>query len=81
MFSSSVISSFAIRERAGCFTLIVVLMSCQCWCSVVLPHCAMGWSAVCDLGISFSYSLTILSFKDTRFKTHFMIALILKDKH
>ena len=26
-------------------------------CSVVLPHGAVGWSAVCDCGISGSYSL------------------------
>ena len=27
-------------------------------CSVALPHGALGWSAVCDCGISWSYSLT-----------------------
>ena len=32
-------------------------MSCFCYCSVALPHGAMGWSAVCDCGISLSYSL------------------------
>ena len=40
------------EERAGCFTLIVFLMSCDCQCSMTLPVCAMGWSAVCDCGIS-----------------------------
>ena len=48
-------SSFAIiltRKRAGCFALIVFQMSCYCKCSVALPHCAMGWSAVCNCGIS-----------------------------
>ena len=33
-------------------------MSYLCKCSVDLPHGAVGWSAVCDCGISCSYSLT-----------------------
>ena len=37
------------RERAGCFALIVFLMSSDCYCSVALPHGAVG---VCDCGIS-----------------------------
>ena len=50
------------RDRAGCFALIVFLMSCFCCRSVNLPHDgAVGWSAVCDCGISWSYSLTFLS--------------------
>ena len=32
-------------------------MSCSCNCSLPLPHGAMVWSAVCDCGISWSYSL------------------------
>ena len=41
------------EERAGCFTSVVFLMSCYCECSVpALPHGAVGWSAVCDCGIS-----------------------------
>ena len=39
-------------ERAGCFTLIVFLMSCDLLCSADLPHGTMGWSAVCDCDIS-----------------------------
>ena len=35
------------EERAGCFTLIVFLMSCDCKCSAALPHGTMGWSEVC----------------------------------
>ena len=31
-------------------------MSCDC--SLPLPNCVVGWSAVCDCGISWSYSLT-----------------------
>ena len=43
---------FAAREeRAGCFVLIVNLLSCYCKCSVSLPHGVIGWAAVCDCGI------------------------------
>ena len=39
------------EERAGCFaSWFVFLVSCDC--CVVLPHGAMGLSAVCDCGIS-----------------------------
>ena len=31
---------------------------CDCKCSVVLPFGDVGCSAVCDCGISWSYSLT-----------------------
>ena len=44
-------------ENAGCFAFIVLQMSCYCKCSVALPLTAMSWSAVCDCGISWSYSL------------------------
>ena len=40
------------EERVGCFAFVVLRMSCWCKCSVTLPHGAMGWSAVCDCGIS-----------------------------
>ena len=30
---------------------IVLRMSSYCKCSVTFPHCALGWSAVCDCGI------------------------------
>ena len=36
----------------GCFAFIILRMSCYCNCSVTLPHGAVGWSAVCDCGIS-----------------------------
>ena len=32
-------------------------MFCDCKCYVALPGGAMGWSTVCDCGISRSYSL------------------------
>ena len=40
------------EERAGCFAFIFFLMSCYCKCSVAFPHGAVGWSAICDCGIS-----------------------------
>ena len=33
-------------------TCVVFLMPCDCYCSVAVPHGAVGWSAVCDGGIS-----------------------------
>ena len=39
-------------ETADFFTLIVFLVPCYCYCRVALPHDAVGWSAVCDCGIS-----------------------------
>ena len=44
-------------EKSGCFAFIVLQTSCYCKCSMALPHGALGWSAVCDFGISLSYSL------------------------
>ena len=35
-------------------------MSCDYYCSVAHPHGLVGWSAVCDCGIYWSYSLTFL---------------------
>ena len=55
----SVLSSFA-SNRAGCFNLIVFLMACGFLYSVALVRGAEGWSAVCDCGISLSYSITFL---------------------
>ena len=60
LFSTTSPSSFVIiligksfiTSEPGCFTLIVFLMSCDCKCSVALPHGAVGWSAVCDCGTS-----------------------------
>ena len=46
------------EERAGCFTLIVFLMFCDCWYSVVLLPNAVGWYAVSNCAISRSYSFT-----------------------
>ena len=46
------------EERAVCFAFFVFLTSC--YCCVYFPHGAMGLSAVCDCGISWSYALTVL---------------------
>ena len=35
----------------------------DCLCSVTLAHGALGWSAVCDCGISCSYLLTVWSIR------------------
>ena len=45
------------EDRAGCFAWFVFLVSRDC--CVALPRGSMGLSAVCDCGISLSYSLTI----------------------
>ena len=43
------------KRRAGCFAKFVFLVSHDCF--VALPYGAMGLSAVCECGISLSYSL------------------------
>ena len=68
-----VLSCFAIilkRKRELVALLYVLRMSCYCICSVALPYGVVGWSAVCDYGISWSYSLNLLfillhTFKNT----------------
>ena len=40
------------EEKAGCFAIIVLQMYSYYICPVALPHGAVGWSAVCDCGIS-----------------------------
>ena len=40
------------KESTSCFTLIVFLVSCDCKCSVALPHGAGDSFAVCDWCIS-----------------------------
>ena len=40
------------ERKAGCFAIIVLQMYCYYNYSVTLPHGALGWSAVCDCGIS-----------------------------
>ena len=38
------------KEKSECFAIIVLQMYCKC--AVALSHGAVGWSAVCDCGIS-----------------------------
>ena len=40
------------EEEAGLFATIVLQMYCYYKCNVVLSHGAVGWSSVCDCGIS-----------------------------
>ena len=40
------------EDRADSLNMFVFHMSCDCRCSVALPHDAAGWSAVWDCGIS-----------------------------
>ena len=57
-----VFNHFDEEERACCFAFIASGVSCYCKCSLALSHGAMYWSAVCDGGISYSYSLTFCGF-------------------
>ena len=40
------------EERAGCFALTAFLMAYGRQYYVALPHGAVGWSVVCNCGIS-----------------------------
>ena len=54
--NSNSIRSFIFKLRgggwAGCFAIVILQMCSCCGCSVALPRGAVGWSAVCDCGIS-----------------------------
>ena len=59
----SVLSSFAIilkrmRELIALLLLSYIIMYWYSKCSVAPPHRAVDWSAICDCGISLSYSIT-----------------------
>ena len=49
--SLCVYSSFAIILKR-CFAIIVLQMYCYYKVSVAITHGVVGWSAVCDYGIS-----------------------------
>ena len=49
---SDFLSSLKGKEKSGRLAFIVLQMSCYCICSVAFPHDAVGWSAVCNPGIS-----------------------------
>ena len=53
------------------FACFVLLESSDC--CVALPRCSMGLSAVCDCGISLSYSLTILAATPENKKVQFIV--------
>ena len=55
-------SSFAsiLKRKRKLVALLLLQMYCLYTYSVAFPHGAVGWSAVCDCGISCSYSLTFL---------------------
>ena len=59
------------KVRAVCCILIAFLMLCGCSCSVSLPRAAVGWSAVCCFGISWSYSITF-----SKCKMHWLIYFV-----
>ena len=52
LFGMRYLMSLEEEEKAGCFAFKVLQVSCYCKCSVALPHGTVGWSAVCDCGIS-----------------------------
>ena len=47
-------------SHGSLFAIIVLQKYCYYKWSVALPHGAVGWSAMCDSGISWSYSFTFL---------------------
>ena len=62
-----VLSSLAIilnRKRELVVCVFVFRMSCHCKCPVALPHGVVGWSAVCDFGISLTNLLNYYSLAD-----------------
>ena len=52
-------------------------MSIPCHCSLPLPHGTMGWSVVCDHGISCSYSLTFWHMQNNTVMSHLTNTLYL----
>ena len=54
VLSSSVI---ILQKKRTLVILLCVLQYYDYYCSVFLPHSAVGWSMVCDCGISRSYLL------------------------
>ena len=58
LVSFLVLQSLAESEGADCFVLIAVLLQYGWWCSVSLPCGGVGWSAVCDCDITWSYTST-----------------------
>ena len=53
-------SSLAIILKKKRKLVALLLLSYRCIVTINIPYGAVGWSAVCDCGISWSYSLTFL---------------------
>ena len=49
-------------ELVGCFTLIVFLMACHCYCYVALSRGAVGWSAMFDHHLLFVSFIVLQSY-------------------
>ena len=49
---SSVCNHLKEEEKASCFAIIALQMYSYYKCSVALSHGAVGWSGVCNCGIS-----------------------------
>ena len=57
MLGSCLVMCFLLQEGGtGCFTLIVVWLSVFC----IVHHGVMGWSVVCDCGITSVYLLSFI---------------------
>ena len=61
------------EDVAGCFTLIVLLLSFWILCAGCLSRGAVGLSVVCDCGISWLYSLAFFALN---FNSHEQTQLI-----
>ena len=44
--------SIILKRKRELVAFVVIRMSYYCICAVILPYGAVGWSAVCDCGIS-----------------------------
>ena len=62
------------EKRARCFAWFVLLVSRDC--CVALPRGALGLSAVCDCGISKSYSLSLTIFYLRTFCKSYSVLLV-----
>ena len=56
LVSILVLHSFRYGRESWSLYFIVFLLSCDCKCSVSIPHGVVGWSAVCDCGIFWDLS-------------------------
>ena len=52
LFLTSLAIILTRKRELVALLLSFLFISCHCKCPVALPHGAVGWSAVCDCGIS-----------------------------